>query len=281
MATASPAVLITGASTGIGHATAVSLARRGFAVFAGVRREEDAARLAADAPGVTTLFLDVTDSASIDAAAKDVREATNGRLKGLVNNAGIAVSGPLEFLPLDELRRQLEVNVVGQIAVTQAALPMLREANGRVVNIGSIGGRVALPFLGPYAGSKFAMEGLSDSLRRELAPLGVKVSLVQPGPIATSIWERGQSKAESLRADMPAEAQALYGARMDKAQTAARARAEEAIPPTAVADVVAHALTSSRPRTRYLVGPDTRVMAALSRLLPDRAMDRLIARRAG
>jgi NAD(P)-dependent dehydrogenase (short-subunit alcohol dehydrogenase family) len=226
-------------------------------------------------------MLDVTDRAAVEAAAQAVSKATGGQLKGLVNNAGIAVSGPLEFLPLDELRRQLEVNVISQVAVTQAVLPMLRAARGRVVNIGSIGGRVALPFLGPYAGSKFAMEGISDSLRRELAPLGVKVSLVQPGPIATSIWERGQATAQSLRDDMPPEAQALYGARMDRAQSAALARAQEAIPPSAVADVVAHALTSSRPRTRYLVGPDTRVMATLSRLLPDRAMDRLIARRTG
>jgi NAD(P)-dependent dehydrogenase (short-subunit alcohol dehydrogenase family) len=275
------AVLITGASTGIGHATAVGLAQRGFAVFAGVRRTEDADRLAADAPGATTLILDVTDQRSIDAAARTVAEATGGRLKGLVNNAGIAVSGPLEFLPIDEVRRQLEVNVVGQIAVTQAALPMLRAAGGRVVNIGSIGGRVALPFLGPYAGSKFAMEGLSDSLRREIEPLGVKVSLVQPGPIATDIWERGQATAQSLRDGMPPEAQALYGDRMDRAQAAAQARSQEAIPPSAVAEVVAHALTSSRPRTRYLVGPDTRVMATLARLLPDRVMDRLIARRTG
>lgn len=281
MARGTAAVLITGASTGIGHATTVGLAQRGFAVFAGVRREEDAARLAADAPGVTTLILDVTDGASIAAAARTVSEATGGQLKGLVNNAGIAVTGPLEFLPLEQVRRQLEVNVLGQIAVTQAALPMLRAAGGRIVNIGSIGGRVALPFLGPYAGSKFAMEGVSDSLRRELAPLGVKVALVEPGPIATSMWERGQAAAQSLRDDMPAEAQQLYGDRMDRAMAAAQARSQEAIPASAVADIVAHALTSSRPRTRYLVGPDTRVMATLSRLLPDRAMDRLIARRTG
>jgi short-subunit dehydrogenase len=160
-------------------------------------------------------------------------------------------------------------------------LPMLRAGGGRVVNIGSIGGLVAAPFLGPYAGSKFAMEGLTDSLRRELEPLGVKVSLVQPGPIATSIWERGQATAKSLREQMPPEAQALYGDRMDRAQAAARARSEEAIPPTAVADVVAHALTSSRPRTRYLVGPDTRMMAVMARFLPDRLMDRLVTRRSG
>ena len=152
MASESPAVVITGASTGIGRASAIDLAKRGFRVFAGVRRDEDGKRLATEAPGVTALILDVTDQGSIDATASAVREATGGRLHGLVNNAGIAVSGPLEFLPIDELRRQFEVNVVGQIAVTQSMLSMLRAAGGRIVNIGSIGGRVALPFLGPYAG---------------------------------------------------------------------------------------------------------------------------------
>jgi NAD(P)-dependent dehydrogenase (short-subunit alcohol dehydrogenase family) len=273
--------VITGASTGIGHASAVGLAGRGFQVFAGVRRDEDAERLRAAAPGITTLILDVTDSDAIQRAAQTVNEATGGQLKGLVNNAGVAVSGPLEFLPIEELRRQLEVNLIGQIAVTQAMLSMLRAARGRIVNIGSIGGKVALPFLGPYAGSKFAMEGITDSLRRELAPLGVKVSLVEPGPIATAIWERGQAAAVDLIDRMPPEATALYGERMQRGQAAAAERAAEAIPPSAVADIVAHALTSSRPRTRYLVGPDTRAMATLARVLPDRVMDRLVARRAG
>jgi NAD(P)-dependent dehydrogenase (short-subunit alcohol dehydrogenase family) len=281
VAAASPAVLVTGASSGIGQATAVALATRGFRVFAGVRRDEDAARLSAEVPGIDTLIMDVTDGASIGRAAETVSAATGGQLKGLVNNAGVAVSGPLEFLPLDEVRRQLEVNVVGQIAVTQAMLPMVRAARGRVVNIGSIGGRMALPFLGPYAASKFAMEGVTDSLRRELAPLGVKVSLIEPGPIATAIWERGQAAAQQLIDQMPPEAEELYGDRIRAARAAAEERARIAIPPSEVAERVIHALSSARPRTRYLVGPDTRALATFSRLLPDRAMDALIARRTG
>jgi NAD(P)-dependent dehydrogenase (short-subunit alcohol dehydrogenase family) len=208
-----------------------------------------------------------------------VSQATGGRLKGLVNNAGVAISGPLEFLPLDELRRQLEVNIVGQVAVTQALLPLLRADGGRIVNIGSIGGRLASPFLGAYAASKFAMEGLSDSLRRELAPLGIRVSLIEPGATATEIWDRGQEKALALRAQMPAGAEGLYGERMDKALAAAAEQQQIAIPPAEVAERVAHALTSARPRTRYLVGPQTRVMATLARVLPDRALDAVVARR--
>ena len=197
------AVVITGASTGIGHASALHLASLGFKVFAGVRRDEDADRLRAVANGsIEPVHIDVTDQASIDAAAGRVREATGGSIAGLVNNAGIAVPGPLEHLPVDEFRRQLEVNVTGQVAVTQAFLPMLRPSRGRIVNIGSIGGRVAAPMLGPYAASKHAMEGLTDSLRRELRPSGIEVSIIRPGPIATEIWERGNTKAGELLARM-------------------------------------------------------------------------------
>src|SRR5688500_9161604 len=186
------AVVITGASTGIGRACAIDLDGRGFRVFAGVRKDEDGERLRSERPSIEPLRIDVTDAGEIAAARDRVGEEVGERgLAGLVNNAGIAVPGPLEHLPLDEIRRQLEVNVLGQIAVTQAFLPLLRTARGRIVNIGSIGGRVALPLLGPYAGSKHAMEGISDSLRRELRPWGIEVSLVRPGPIATEIWERG------------------------------------------------------------------------------------------
>lgn len=275
-----PAVVITGASTGIGRACALDLGARGFEVFAGVRRPEDGERLAGDGQNITPLLIDVTDQGSIDAAALTVAATVGERgLHGLVNNAGIAVSGPIEFIPLAELRRQLEVNLVGQIAVTQALLPLLRTARGRIVNVGSIGGRVALPFLGPYAASKFAMEGLSDSMRRELAAQGVRVSLVEPGAIATDIWERGNAAADSVLEQMPAEGIALYGDDMSRARTAADARAKEAIPAAEVAAVVAHALTSSNPRTRYLVGRMAKIMAALAWVLPDRAMDSVIARR--
>ena len=272
------AVVITGASTGIGHASALHLSSLGFQVFAGVRRDEDAERMRAAGDGsIEPLHIDVTDQGSIDAAAERVRAATGGSLAGLVNNAGIAVPGPLEHLPMDEFRRQIEVNLTGQVAVTQAFLPMLRTSRGRIVNIGSIGGRVALPLLGPYAASKHAMEGLTDSLRRELRPAGIEVSIIRPGPIATEIWERGNDKADELLERMP-EAEEHYGPAIAAARAGAAERMKEAIPPKEVAEVVAHALTSDKPRTRYLVGPRTRLMALLATVLPDRWFDRLIQR---
>lgn len=272
------AVVITGASTGIGHASALHLSSMGFQVFAGVRRDEDAERMRAAGDGsIEPLHIDVTDQGSIDAAAETVRAATGGSIAGLVNNAGIAVPGPLEHLPMEEFRRQIEVNLTGQVAVTQAFLPMLRRSRGRIVNIGSIGGRVALPLLGPYAASKHAMEGLTDSLRRELRPAGIEVSIIRPGPIATEIWERGNNKADELLERMP-EAQEHYGPAIASARAGAQERLKEAIPPKEVAEVVAHALTSDKPRTRYLVGPRTRLMALLATVLPDRWFDRLIER---
>ena len=272
------AVVITGASTGIGHASALHLASLGFKVFAGVRREEDAERLRSAANGsIEPVQIDVTDQASIESAAGQVREATGGSIAGLVNNAGIAVPGPLEHLPIDEFRRQIEVNLTGQVAVTQAFLPMLRPSRGRIVNIGSIGGRVGMPMMGPYAASKHAMEGLTDSLRRELRPSGIEVSIIRPGPIATEIWQRGNTKADELLGRMP-EAQEHYGAVIAGARAGAAQRVKEAIPPQEVAEVVAHALTSDKPRTRYLVGPRTRLLALMATFLPDRWFDRLIER---
>jgi NAD(P)-dependent dehydrogenase (short-subunit alcohol dehydrogenase family) len=274
------AVVITGASTGIGRASALELDSRGFRVFAGVRRDEDAERLRSERPTIEPLRIDVTDGPAI-AAARDHVAATVGEagLAGLVNNAGIAVPGPLEHLPIDELRRQLEVNLVGQVAVTQAFMGMLRTARGRIVNIGSIGGRVALPLLGPYAASKHAMEGITDSLRRELRPWGIHVSIVRPGPIATEIWERGNANADELLERMPGAA-ADYAPAIERARAFAAQRTREAVPPSAVAEVVAHALTADKPRTRYLVGPQARVLATLRTVLPDRWFDVVLERAA-
>jgi len=280
MAAAPPtrgAVVITGASTGIGYASALHLSSLGFQVFAGVRRDEDAERLRHANGSIEPLKIDVTDQASIDAAAQRVREATGGRIAGLVNNAGIAVPGPLEYLPMDEFRRQIEVNLTGQVAVTQGFLPMLRPTRGRIVNIGSIGGRVGLPLLGPYAASKHAMEGLTDSLRRELRPAGIEVSIIRPGPIATEIWERGNNTADELLDRMPA-AEQQYGPAIAAARAGAQERMKEAIPPQEVAEVVAHALTSDKPRTRYLVGRRAKLLAVFATVLPDRVFDRLIER---
>jgi NAD(P)-dependent dehydrogenase (short-subunit alcohol dehydrogenase family) len=188
------------------------------------------------------------------------------------------VSGPLEFVPVDELRRQLEVNVIGQVAVTQAFLPALRRSRGRIVNVGSVGGRVALPLLGPYAASKFALEGLTDSLRRELRGLGVPVAIVEPGAVATAIWDKGTAAAEELMAAMPPEVEEVYGPTIAAMRRRAGEAARRGIPPEQVAEAVAHALTARRPRTRYPVGRDARLRIRLAGLLPDRAFDALVAR---
>jgi NAD(P)-dependent dehydrogenase (short-subunit alcohol dehydrogenase family) len=274
-------VVVTGASTGIGEASALHLLDLGFEVFAGVRKDEDAER--AESAGLRPLKLDVTDEGSIRKARDQVEEAVGSRrLAGLVNNAGIAVSAPLEFVPIDEFRHQLEVNLIGQLAVTQAFLPLLRRSYGRIVNVSSIGGRVALPLVGPYAASKFALEGISDSLRRELRHLGVEVIVVEPGGVKTPIWQRGKAAAEEMAEKMPPEAGALYGKLVEavRAQTVKIER-DRGMPPQAVAEVIGHALTATKPRTRYLVGRDAKLRAALAKRLPDRAMDTLIGRALG
>lgn len=259
-----PTVLVTGASTGIGRATALALLREGATVLAGVRSLEDAP------PGTTPLALDVTVPEQVAELARIER------LDGLVNNAGIAVTGPLEYLPLDELRRQLEVNVLGQLAVIQAVLEPLRRAHGRIVNVSSIGGRVALPLYGPYAASKFALEALSDSLRRELQD--VRVIVVEPGAVATPIWDRGIARADALYDAMPAAAHARYGALVSALRTRAAQLGRDGDPPERVAEVIVHALRAPRPRARYVVGRPARIQAALARVLPDRALDALLAR---
>jgi NAD(P)-dependent dehydrogenase (short-subunit alcohol dehydrogenase family) len=276
-------VVITGASSGIGEACALHLDAAGWSVFAGVRREEDADRLRSQASArLSTILLDVTDGATIRRAAEDVSRATGARgLAGLVNNAGIVAPGPLEFVDLGDLRRQFEVNVIGQIAVTQAFLGALREARGRVVNIGSIIGRVALPFAGPYNASKFAMEGLTDTLRQELHPWGIEVSIIEPGIVATRIWIKTDSAAEALEGALPAEARALYGDAATAMRAAMSRLAARAIPAKRVARAVEHALTAKRPKTRYVVGGDARLQAFLKRIATDRALDGMIRRRAG
>src|SRR6185503_11295963 len=195
--------------------------------FAGVRRDEDAERLrSAASERLTPVTLDVTDAESIRAAASQVESDLGAEpLAGLVNNAGIAVSGPVEFLPIAEIRKQLEVNFIGQVAVTQAFLARLRRDRGRIVNIGSVGGEVALPFLSPYAASKHAMEGFNDSLRREVEPLGVFVTVVRPGAIQSSIWERGNAAADEVLANVPSEALEVYGDAVRGARAAANKRA--------------------------------------------------------
>ena len=268
-------VLVTGASSGIGEACALRLARAGWYVFAGVRATDDGERLRAAGSGrIEPVRVDVTDGASIAAAAQWIGD---GPLHGLVNNAGIALAMPLEFLPLNELRRQLEVNLIGQVAVTQAFLPQLRAANGRIVFVGSVAGRSALPFLGAYAASKHALEAVADSLRIELRPFGIEVTIVEPGTIATEIWRKGGELFQQLAERVPGELGTLYGARMTAFRDAATAAGRRAEPADGVAAVVESALTSERPKARILVGRDARRRARVERL-PARWRDRVYER---
>jgi len=273
------AVVVTGASSGIGEACALRLDGLGFRVFAGVRRQQDSDALRRKASErLAPVMLDVTDPLSAQSASDSVAAATGGvGLAGLVNNAGTAVAAPLEFLPLGELRRQLEVNVVGQIAVTQSFLPLLHQGSGRIVNIGSVSGRIASPLLGTYTASKFAMEGLTDTLRRELSPWGVAVSIVEPGRIATPIWQKSLKVADELLGALPRRALELYGPAIEEMQRGALEAARWGAPPEKVARAVEHALTAKRPRTRYPVGPDARLGALLVRLLPDPVLDRILS----
>lgn len=274
------AVVITGASTGIGRATALHLDKLGFRVFAGVRRAADGESLRGEASErLTPVLIDVTDGASIDAALKEVTAAlSGGGLAGLVNNAGIVMSGPVEYTSMDDWRRQFEVNFFGFLAVTQAFLPLVRKARGRIVNISSIGGRVASPYVGPYAASKHALEATSDALRRELRGEGVQVSVIEPGAVATPIWEKGDAAAAERLSSYPEEAHRVYGKGMQKVREAAEKLAGSAIPPERVAEAVGHALTAARPRTRYLVGTEAKVQRALSVVLSDRLFDGFMAR---
>jgi NAD(P)-dependent dehydrogenase (short-subunit alcohol dehydrogenase family) len=270
-------VLVTGASTGIGEATVLHLRELGFSPIAAVRKDEDAERL--EGLGLRTTRIDVTDADQI-AAARDA--LGDEPLAGLVNNAGIAVAAPLEFLPIDRLRQQLEINLIGQAAVTQAFLPALRSARGRIINVSSIGGRVGLPLVSAYNASKFGLEGLSDSLRRELRPLGVDVILIEPGGVKTPIWSKAEQLADQMLEDVPPEAERLYGGQIEAVRkNTQRIATDSGIQPSEVAEVIGTALTASRPRARYLVGSDAKQRAVMSKLLPARVMDRLIGRALG
>jgi NAD(P)-dependent dehydrogenase (short-subunit alcohol dehydrogenase family) len=273
-------ILITGASTGIGEGCARWLDARGHRVFAGVRRPEDGDRLMTGSSArLTPVRLDVTEVASIVSALASVEAASgDAGLDGLVNNAGIAVGGPLEYVPLDGLRRQLEVNVIGQVAVTQAFLPLLRRARGRIVFMGSIGGRVATPFLAPYCASKFALEAIADALRIELQPWGMHVSMIEPGSIATPIWTKrpdGDVTADDAR--RPALSRD-YGAALAAFRSVLTHTAQRGLPTDAVSTVVEHALTSARPRPRYVVGRDAKLQLALGTFVPARMQDWFVTR---
>ena len=275
-----PSVVITGASTGIGEACALHLDQLGWRVFAGVRKDADGEALRRKASArLMPVRIEVTDAASIASAREIImRELGDRGLDGLVNNAGVVVAGPLEFVPIDDLRRQLEINVIGQIAVTQAFLASIRKARGRVVNIGSVSGKLATPFVGPYAASKFAMEALTDALRCELRPWGIQVSIVEPGSIATPIWEKSTTDADRMEAQLSTDGHELYDAAIKALRAAADELASKGIPPIQVAKAVTHALTAKKSKTRYLVGRDARLQATLARVAPDRVRDSLVLR---
>ena len=273
---ATPNVLVTGASSGIGEACTRHFLSRGWQVFAGVRSHEAAARLRAASPDrCIPLQLDVTQPEEIEAAMDEVRTRVGkAGLRGLVNNAGIAVAGPMEHVSLDRFRTQLEINVFGPVAMSQACLPLLRQGKGRIVNMSSVSGRVAYPFLGPYAASKHALEALSDSMRVELLPWGLHVSLIVAGAIDTPAWRKSVADARQTIAAMPEAAREGYGPPMQALM--AQLDGPQGIPPSAVARTVERALVENRPRARYSVG-DTRTSRILRRL-PDRLRDALILR---
>lgn len=275
----SRSVLITGATRGIGLACVRALAGRSFRVYAGYRSDEDGRRLEEEGgERVVPVRLDVTDAHQItEAADRIARDIGDAGLYGLVNNAGMVVAGPLEALPLDRIREQLEVNVVGVVAVTQAVLPLLRATRGRIINISSINGRLATPWVGPYAASKHALEAISDSWRVELRRWGIYVSVIQPGAIETDIWHASRERAIRISGQFSPSDLERYGGIIARLQEVRRPG--RAIPARHVADRVVHALTARRPRVRYVVGTDARAGLILKALLPTRWLDRLLGAR--
>jgi NAD(P)-dependent dehydrogenase (short-subunit alcohol dehydrogenase family) len=271
-------VVVTGASSGIGRAAAEHLAGVGFHVLAGVRNDRDAAAVSSDQ--VEAVRLDITDEEQVAALARRVQSDPQARpLRAVVNNAGIAVNAPVEVIPLADWRRQFDVNFFGHVAVIQALLPALLSSRGRVINISSIGGRVAGPTFGAYSAAKFALEAMSDALRREVRHLGVDVVVVQPGAIATPIWDKGIAAATARDSAMTEEQRRRYDTVNAKAVQRARDASVNGVPPERVAEVITRAVTVARPRTRYLVGRDARITARLAALLPDRVLDRVIGSR--
>jgi NAD(P)-dependent dehydrogenase (short-subunit alcohol dehydrogenase family) len=272
------AVVVTGASSGIGRAAAMKLARSGFRVFAGVRKEEDAEALEETAPAgrLKPLFIDVTDEHLVASAASAVEEAVGGEgITGLVNNAGIGEAWPLEYVPLEEFRSQFEVNVFGHLAVTQAFLPLIRAATGRIVNVGSVGGRITMPFGGTLSAPRRALVAVNDALRMELYPWGIHVALIEGGTISTRAVDKLEAAAEATIEGLPAAGRARYAGSYRTAVAHAVARTRAGSPPELVADAIFRALTEPTPKTRYPVGADARVLLALSEVLPDRLLDRL------
>lgn len=271
-------VLVTGTSSGIGRATALHLDQQGFTVLAGLRDLGQAAELTDESEGrIEPVELDITDAASIDSALAQITRSVGVHgLAGVVNNAGQGIPGPLELVALEDLRAQLEVNVVGHVAVTQAVLPLIRRGGGRIVFVGSIGGKFAFQFAGPYHASKFAIEGLADSWRQELQPDGIPVSIIEPGPMSSGIWTGAEAKLDALME--ATDGGGRYRERLLGFRDTLRSADDEASDPQQVAEVIVRALSESRPASRYAVGLSARLGYRVKPFIPDRVYD-VVARR--
>ncbi|MBE7680248.1 SDR family NAD(P)-dependent oxidoreductase [Paenibacillus sp. P13VS] len=268
-------VVVTGTSSGIGRATAEQLAAEGFHVLAGVRRQEDADKIKQN--NIEPVILDITAIDTLRALAERVEQDPLGRpLRAVVNNAGIAVNAPLEMVPLDEFRRQIEVSVIGQVAVIQALTPALLKSGGRVVNIGSVGGKISMPGFGIYSAAKYAMEAINDSLRREMSSFGLKVIMITPGGVSTSLSEKGVTTADRLSKLMTPDQHRRHDRLFDAVKAQAELWATSGIPPKKVAEVVSRAIHASNPRTRYTAGRDSALLTRLVRILPDKLLDRML-----
>lgn len=283
MASAVKSILITGASSGIGKATAMRLAQHGWRVFAAVRKEEDVRKLEAESKGALEgILLDVTNGESVAAAAQDVEKRLDGRgLDALFNNAGIGATAPVEYMPVEKVREIFEVNLFGQIGVIQAFLPLLRKARGRIINSGSVGDHITPPFGGVLAGSKAAFASFSAALRLELRPQGIAVCLLEPGAILTPAVEKTLGGVEKTISELPAEGRALYGEGMRSLARAFTQKEQDGSPPEVVAAVVERALTERHPSTRYPAGKESRKLALLARFLPEKLVDRAILKAFG
>ncbi len=271
------AIVVTGASTGIGKAIALALDAKGFRVFAGVRKEADGATLRREATGtLTPLLLDVTDESSLARAVETVTAQTNGHLYGLVNNAGLGLGGPLELVPISETRKLMEVNVIGLLATTQAFAPLLRNAGGRIVNIGSLAGIIAMPGASSYAASKFAVQAITDALRLEFAPFGIQVAIVDPGAIESALWDKGKAQKKALLDAASPELLELYAPLIEMGKKLGE-HPRGMLPASRVAEDVVRAFCSAKPKTRYLVGPGPHKAARLARM-PVRFRDWLLTK---
>ncbi|WP_373533357.1 SDR family oxidoreductase [Vampirovibrio sp.] len=274
-------IFISGASSGIGYCCAQTLAELGHQVFAGFRNPTDGEALRTLHPGIIPIPLEVTSSTAIAQAFHLIEEQLQGAgLHGLVNNAGIVISGPLELVPIAEWRHQLDVNLIGQIEVTQRFLPLLRKGRGRIVNMGSVAGINALPFVSPYSASKFALAAITDALRVELKPWGIQVALIEPGSVSTPIWRKARNISNAVQHKLPEDLRQLYASALNLVEQASKQSESRGIPPEVVARAVVHALTAPRPKTRYTLGKNALWRRPFS-WLPDTLRDTLIAAKIG